>query len=50
MAILPPGGLCRQDAFAGTERASAYYAEHGRLASYSRYGKGEPMEIGRAHV
>ena len=25
-------------------KASAYYAQHGRLASYSRYGKGEASE------
>lgn len=47
------GGQFTKDAYAcehtdemlaSHEKARAYYAEHGRLASYSRYGKGEPME------
>jgi hypothetical protein len=47
------GGQFTKDAYAcehsdemlaSHEKARAYYAQHGRMASYSRYGKGEPME------
>lgn len=47
------GGQFTKDAYAcehtdemlaSHAKASAYYAQHGRLASYSRYGKGEPVE------